>query len=224
MGLGDQIICNAITRHYSKLYDWVFLFIHERNLHTISFMYRDLRNIKLITLKEGMDWTQEMNFVHSFKMTNPQDDHIEIGFNYLNGKKLSFDQCFYEQINLDFSKRFSEFRVVRDKERELELFKGLGIKEKEYIFICNLSSTGIIKIDYKRFTKFPDKKIVYLEKKTNNLFDWIYTAENALEIHTMDSAFKSMIDSFKLNNDLYFYLYRENKQFTYSQNNWKIIK
>ena len=223
MGLGDQIICNAITRHYSKLYKSVFLFVHERNIPSVSFMYRDLKNLKFIPLKEGSNWNDEMNFINSFKLINRSDDHMEIGFNYLNNSSLTFDKAFYEQIKIPFEKRFEEFYVKRDFEAEKTLFNKLNIKEKEYILVCNLASSGILDINFLKHTKYPDAKIVYLEKLTNTIFDWIYTGINALEIHSVDSAFSIMIDSFQLNNDLYLYTVRSADNYAFLKNDWKIL-
>ena len=91
-----------------------------------------------------------------------------------------------------------------------------------YIFISNLASNGRYDIDLR--TNYPDVQKIYLDKLTDNMFDWLFIAENALEIHSIDSAFKLMIDSFSLNNYLYFYMPKGRASgIPSTQNNWKLI-
>jgi len=215
LGLGDSIICNAIVRHYCKIYENVFLFVKNKYLPTISFMYRDLNNIKFIIIKEGSDLNYELNYSRSFTPLNPNSDYIEIGFDYLNTSDRQFDKAFYRQAGIDFSKRFEDFHVERDLEREKKLFNSLNIKENEYIFVCNLSSTGKVDIN---LNKSDNKKIVYLEQLTENMFDWVYTAMNSYKLYAVDSAFSCMIDSFDLKIPLY--IQSRNNLFVIQKNNW----
>jgi len=224
LGLGDQTICNALIRHYASLYDKMFLFIIDRNSISIPFMFRDLSNVKYISMKDDLTWIERIRFVESFKLFNPDADHKWIGWDYIDTHKdILFDKAFYQQCNIDFSERFSSFKMDRDLDREMALFKSLNLKEGEYIFISNNSSAGTFNANIDKNINDKNLTKIYLSPLTNNICDWIYTAENAAEIHSIDSGFKSLIDSFKLKNKLFFYLDRNNKVYTTSNNDWKVI-
>lgn len=94
LGLGDHIVCNAIIRNYAKEYDKIYLFIYPHNLESVSFMYRDLKNIEFIQV-----YDQEVERIIINK-TNV----LKIGFGKLDVKNYKFDKSFYMGINLDFEK------------------------------------------------------------------------------------------------------------------------
>ena len=52
MGLGDFISCNAIIRKLCKQRKEVFLFCKRNLKRNIEFMYRDLPNLYLISIKD----------------------------------------------------------------------------------------------------------------------------------------------------------------------------
>ncbi len=225
LGLGDHIICNALIRNFAKQYDTVFLFVKKQNYNSVSFMYRDSNNIKLITMPLNVDWNGEIRFANSFKQTNPTADHIQVGFNYLQGSSALFDIKFYKQFNMDFNKRFEDFYLQRDLETEMELFKQLNVKEGKYILICNVGGPDFktYDIDYEKYTEHKDLPIIYLSKLTDNIFDWIYTAENAMEIYAVDSAFRLMIDSFNLSNKKLYIHSRGTTSIAKSKHIWSIL-
>jgi len=228
LGLGDQIICNGLTRILCNKYNTIFLFVHEHNIENIKFMYRDLKyKIQFIEIKPYYDWTQQVFFVASFRKLFPLADHLMIGYSNLDESDKKFDIAFYEQLNLNFSKRFSDFYVERDLNREMNLFNNLNIKEHNYILINSVTSTTVTDINVKKYTQFKNYPIVNVQKLSNSelIFDWIYTCLNAAEIFSVDGGFKAMIDSFILTQPLYFNV-REKNDLLYatSQNDWKLIE
>ena len=55
MGLGDFISCNAIIRKFCKQKKEIFLFCKINLLKNIKFMYRDLKNLTIIKIKDEND-------------------------------------------------------------------------------------------------------------------------------------------------------------------------
>lgn len=235
LGLGDHIICNSLVRHYSKLYTNIYLFVKEHNFQSVSFMYRDLDNIQYIIgddeiaikvinhdLSLYKDKIKIVDNIGNLSYFIPdsgffydgraEEEDVIIITNDDNSKK--FDECFYK--GFDFSKRWTDFYVKRDPEREIRLFEKYNVKENEYVFIhddkdrgFNINLNGI-------------RPVIGL---TDNIFDYLYLIENANEIHCIDSCFKLMIDSMEIDNKLFHYKNRNlpNELYSSSKLNW-IVK
>ena len=208
LGLGDHIICNAIVRNYANKYDKIYLFVKPHNYESIKFMYRDLCNLDFLV---GDDNFAENNILNK--------NIIKIGFDKLN-YNMKFDESFYEQVQIDFSKRWDDFYFKRDLEEELNIFKHYSIEEDNYIFLHDDIDRNfeIPNINKELNIIRPDKNL------TNNIFNYCYLIENAKEIHCIDSSFKLLADSINLKTDRLFYYYLNRRQnynlYSTSKNKW----
>ena len=189
LGMGDHLICNAIVRNICKKYldKQVVLFCEPKFEESVKFMYRDVPNL---SLKLGHDPD-----IQHFLDTIPQSDKIYVGHQNLVKIRLdeSFDEVFYRQIGLSMNKRWDDFLVVRDTEREHKLyniFNPVG----EYIFLHEDPIRGYY-IDRNHIKNKGLQVISPVVGITNNIFDYLYLIENAKEIHCMDSSFWLMTDS-----------------------------
>ena len=63
LGLGDHIICNGLLRKLISDDDQYILFVKEHNIDTVSFMYRDIINMKFYSVKDD-------NEVHFYLLSN----------------------------------------------------------------------------------------------------------------------------------------------------------
>jgi len=214
MGLGDHITCNALVRNIAKNYDKVYLFYKSlpHHLPNLQYMYRDMGD--KISFIGGMDWHDE--FVDFYKWTHPGINYVRIGFEYLNKSLLNFDQAFYEQADIPFQKKFDDFYILRDEEKENQLFNKLNPTKEPYIFVHQDLPRGIkLNLDY---IKNKNLKIIepfskYSKETTANnnddlLFYYMKVIENAEEVHVMESAFKCLIDGFiKEKENMFFHKY-----------------
>jgi hypothetical protein len=203
LGLGDHIICNGLIRSLLKKNENYTMFVKPHNLPSVSFMYKDLKNLKFI---EGDD-----TFVHDFfKKFNIKDqDKIIIGFMSHPSAK-EFDDSFYLQKNIPFKYRWSKFQCERDTYREKKLFNTFNVEEKKYVFIHD---------DKKRNFEIDEKYIINKNlpiirpniELTNCIFDYCYLMENSIESHFIDSCFRLIFDSFsKRNDDIFFHINLKN--------------
>lgn len=221
LGLGDQIICNGIIRNiHDKISKNVVLFCKPEFASTVRFMYRDIS----VDIHEGDD-----HQVSRFLQNIPTNRKISIGhqhiMKYING--TTFDCAFYKQVGLNFNKRWTDFYVKRDKEREEMLFKKLELPDN-YIFVHDDSSRMFfIK---KEYILRPDTYIVRpVASLTNNIFDYLTVMERAAEIHCIDSCFKIMLDSIiDRTSELFFHFNLQGniiKDRTYAQSRlpWRVI-
>jgi len=214
LGLGDHIVCNAIVRNYSKQNDKIYLFVKPHNLDNVSFMYRDLKNIEYIA---GDD-----NVAQNYINTNNIKNLLQIGFDKLD-RKIRYDESFYRQIGMDFEKKWTDFYIERDMNKEKELFNSLKIKENEYIFINEDSKRGHL-LDKNKYRQ--DIRIVSSEIPCP-LFDLCYIIENAKEVHLMESSIKCLSDHINIKTDkLFYHYYVRNYPFNVqvtSKRNWFIL-
>lgn len=192
LGLGDHIICNGLVRHLCKTNDNVVLFCKTQYLNNISYMYRDLNDLKIF----DFDSDKETVYFIENKITI-NDKLIKIGFEDLFTGLLdhmSFDQGFYHLAGINFQIRFNEFYFKRDLEKEDEVYKVLNPNEEKYIFIIDDPSRGYT-IDT---TKITNKYKIIFNNYRFKMFDYIKILENAEEIHTMQTGFLDLINSYTI--------------------------
>jgi len=217
LGLGDHIICNAIVRHFSKIYDKIYLFVKKHNFKSVRFMYNDLINIEYIKVNSDIEVESQLL----------NKNFMRIGFNYLHKNyNRYFDKLFFQQLNIDFEKRWLDFYINRNEKNEIILFDKYNIEENRYIFIHDDKSRNF-NIN-ESFIQDKTLKIIRpIGSYTENIFDYCYLLENAKEIHCIDSSFKLIADSIELNSDRLFfhlsYINKDNKFISSSKKNWIII-
>lgn len=210
LGLGDHIICNGLVRSIIQPDQQYSIFCKPQYLESIKFMYRDLSNLTVIPLDDYNPYTfqtgrNDNNPIEKFiRENNIEKDVLRIGFGYLKDWNNRFDEKFYEQMQIPFRKRWEAFYVKRDIEAEQNLFKKLGLKEQQYIFLHDdfqrgycINNQYIINKHLPVFT--PDTNI------TKNIFDYLTIIKNAREIHCIDSCFRALVDTIKLNTNLLFF-------------------
>lgn len=195
LGLGDHIICNALVRNVVKNYGYekYFLFCKEQNCETVAFMFRDLSDLQIISIRtdNDVDILAQMGL-----------PLLKIGFE--NVQSADFDRDFYKQLNIPFEKRWSDFYVERDLEREKKFFSTFNVKEGEYIFIHDDGSRHFnIEENYIINKEMPIVRPI--KGLTNNSFDYCYLMEKSKEAHFIDSSFRLIFDSLQLKNDDIFY-------------------
>lgn len=224
--LGDHIICHGIVREYCKKYEKVAIFSLPHNFQSVSFMYRDLKNLTII---KGEDvFARRFIFLNTFKLGRFKYDRIKlVGFQYLDlYSGVSFEKQFYHIAGVNFTKKWDSFFVERDFEREWALFKQVSLK-KDYVFLHEDVTRNFIvyrekiKKNYAIFV--PDRKL------TENIFDYCTIIERAKEIHVIDSSFMFLIDCLDYKNPnqkLYVHRYaRENDAWLLPvlKKNWHIL-
>lgn len=218
LGLGDHIICNALVRILSKNYEKITLFCKIPNINSVIKMYRDLKNINILPVSNDI----EANNI--YLNLDKTVDKIMIGFHYLNNDITHFDKKFYQQYNIPFNERYYSFYYQRDNKTENDLYFILNPNNEKYIFIHDDVSRG-----YQINEKFIINKNLLVIRPNKTLqftiFDYLQIIENAQEIHCIDSSFKSLIDSIKINNkNMFFHTYsRGHNYLTVSNNKWILI-
>jgi hypothetical protein len=202
LGMGDYIIVNGLIRNIIKRAPAknYILFCNDRFTISVPFMFRDIKNmaysiIPQIEMNEHVIQPYIKDFIYEL---------ILIGYHHMDYKTPS-DMMFYKQFSVDFEKRWTDFYVERDNERELNLFNSYNIKENEYILIQEDKDRKQL-IDRNRIKS--NLKVIEIEKDiTDNIFDYCYLIEQAAEIHCIESSFLFLIDSIHTNGKLFSHRY-----------------
>jgi len=191
LGLGDHIICNGMVRHFCKKNNNIVLFCYTHYRKNIEYMYRDIDNLEIF------DFATEPEIVNFIQRNNLHNSLIRTGFERLDFylDRMTFDQAFYEMIDLDFQIRFDEYYFQRDEEREDLVCKTLNPNDEKYIFYMDAPERGY-EIDMRKVGQ--DYKIIRNDSQFL-MFDYIKLLENAEEIHTMQTGFLDLINSYKMN-------------------------
>jgi hypothetical protein len=228
-GLGDGILCNSIIRYYYKTHNKLNLFVSNNNFKHMNYMFRDLKNLNYVSCPTDKSEELKVSFIGNFTIETSNfyswyKENEENGLNGLLGqpflpfplaydlKKLTlitnagynvlFDKAFYECANLDFEKKWSDFYLERDLDKEKHLYYDILelTDDEDFIFIHDDKTRGydINKIDTK-------SKIIRPDNKDFLIFDYLYTIEKAKEVHCMNSSFICLIDTMKLDTGEKFY-------------------
>jgi hypothetical protein len=191
LGLGDHISCHGIVRDYCQKYENVFLFVKDHNYKNVKFMYSDLKNLHFLV---GDD-----SFAVKYIETNKIEKNvIYIGFK-LNTYE-NFELQFYKMANVPIENKYKKFFLKRDLEKEIALFNSLNLKKNNYIFLHD-GGFNIRK-------ELLDPNLRIIKPETHDFFDWMYTIENAKQIHVIDSAFICLVDCMRLDDSIELYNHR----------------
>lgn len=226
IGLGDAIMTNAITRHYCKIYDIVFLFVKKRCLDDVSYMFRDLLNLKFLVINSD-EYNRQFEEVNSYLRFNKNTDYIEIGYNYLNNTNLPADRAFYKQVGLDFQKRYDDFYLERDLIEEQKVYDYYNPNNEPYVFLHHDTQRTTINKDLikNKTIKLIEINFKLNEPKLFRLFHYRKLIENCEEGHFIDSSFKCFADSVIENKEnMYFHIIDPVKNNTTCRSYWNIVK
>ena len=199
LGLGDHIITNGLIRSIidddpSNQY---YLFVLNRYMESVKFMFRDIPNITMIGINH---WEDRYRYLNDNRI--PTENIIDVKYDQSSG--IDFDRYFYESMGYPFEYRWSRFKCERDMERELDLFKRYKVEPGQYIFMHDDPSRSFeIMRNYIVNKDLPI--IVPIEGLTENIFDYCYLMQHSAESHFIDSCFRLVFDSFKLRNDNIYY-------------------
>lgn len=187
-GLGDNIICNGIVREYCKKYDHVGIFCFPKNYPSVSFMYRDLANLRIHIVHSYAE-KYRFRLFNLFRFGGNHYDVIRVIGIYDQESGILFERQVYGIAGVDLQKKWDNFFVERDAKREQALFEKAGLSQP-YAFIHDDARYPLdsVRISSPLPLFRPDPKL------TGNMFDYCGIIERADEIHVIDSSFMFLVD------------------------------
>ena len=202
LGMGDMISCNAIVRTYAEQYDKVYVFCKPKYTKNVMYLYRDNDKVYVMPMDDAQ--------IEQFMKISPNNNYLIVGHKKLheelrNDPKARFDQVFYKMANVPFEDKWSKFYFQRDLEKEKDVFYNkLGLKDGEkFIFVHDDKERPMM------VSKLPQGvKVVKPDRQDISIFDFLYTIEQAEEVHCIDSSFFNLIDCLQLRqHGLFFHKY-----------------
>jgi hypothetical protein len=217
IGLGDYLICNGLIRILAEKYN-IILPVPTNYLTSVEFMYRDISNISCVRLEHvnyndyknikviGFDWSE-----HPTKY--PEEN---------------FEQMFYRHADIPFECKKTHFKVLRDVEREKNLFNSLNLIPKSYSFLHEYNagdSNSSVKINRNLIT---NQNIISVGVNvfSQNIFDYITLINEAAEVHVIESSIFCLIDLCQeiINSNLFCHQYAKRDKNLLGKGNWMIPK
>ncbi|HEY4501202.1 MAG TPA: hypothetical protein VJI70_02975 [Candidatus Paceibacterota bacterium] len=208
-GLGDEIICNGMVREFCKTYGAVGVLCLERNYQSVSFMYRDLTNLRIHVIRSHSQGDL-FRLLNPFRFWRNCYDEVRYIGNYDSESGIRNERQVYAKFGVPIEKKWESFFVERDAEREGALFRKTSLSGS-YIFIH----------DYAPYLIDPARIISSLpifrpgKNLTDNIFDYCGIIERADEVHVIDSSFMNLIECLQYTNPtqrLYLHRYARNTE------------
>jgi len=212
-----------MIRNYLKDHSKVHVFSKTNYFGMIDYMYRDEGNIVVTEIEGGPN---EVFQAEEYYKNSSCDEFLRIGFEHypFHQEHLYDKNCwefFYEQIQVPYSVRYEYFHVERDEEEEQRVFDKLNPDNEPYIFIHEDADRGFL-LNREHFI---DKNLKVIENDvTENIFHFTKILEDAQEIHCMESSFKTLIDFYCKQDNIFYHDFRHQPLGQNSLDKWKVIK
>ncbi len=209
LGMGDMFICNGMVNHFAERYK-VFLPCKVAYLETIKCLYQDQPLVEVFGVKNEPADIELFARAHNAPV-------IRIGFSAAITLK-NFDRKFYHLAGLDFSLRYSKFKLPAIIKNADALYNRLV--RGDYCFIHNEASDSVAPLKINTDLQ----KIYMTRESTNNLMEYINIIKGAKEIHCVDSSVFQLVDSITVNARLFFHNTRlPNDSPSRVSNKWTIV-
>jgi len=242
--LGDCIVANGAVRYYCSIYDTVIMSCKESYHNQILFMYSDVKNLILYSIPDKNIYRKMKVYVPYNLDPTINKLFLEYNITYLpmgcfNSDLLLdidyFPNRIYNELKLDVNIAYSHFKIIRDYDRENELYNELvNTIGSEYIVVIDDEKRNFL-IDDKYLTNlsYPIFKLgnnsYNKNKKLNTIrdpivFNYIKILENAKEILSIDSSIPWIIDMLDIQTPTTVHSYSRLDRTKYNNKNINIIQ
>lgn len=200
-GFGDSVVCNGLVREFAKTRD-VILGVHRINIFNTPYMFRDLTNIQYVVAYQD---SSEEELAQIGKNANCET----LFLGYMKTPQLCFHLPYrknwarenYEDAGLDPNLMFDNFYVLRDEEREEQLYQKVieYLGTTEYVVIQDAPAAG--PIDRR---KIPETgKHFHLNRGASPveslcIFDYRLVIERSQAFHGTNSGFSWLTEMCKI--------------------------
>lgn len=212
--IGDLCICYGFIKEFSRQYDHISLYI-DLNICKLDNAKRLFSSINNISFEYERSKDNEYDKIISsawwFEQVYPWYENPNNPTPFPFGEDMIFDRFWYKLAGVDFNKKWDNFYLERNLQKEKEVFYDiLALKDnKDFIFIhedaYNKDQNRTIRRDYiDRNTRI----VNITDYPEISIFDTVYTIERAKQVHVINSSFRTFIDLMNINNNnLYYHKY-----------------
>jgi len=216
-GLGDIVIAAPIAQYLIELGHDVFWPIDHFFYSSVKSAFPD---IEFIQLDAKLSQTNSKAYFLDEPLKHLQNigcDRTICLYSYLSGlpivnealaTSLKFDEYKYAISGVPFAKKW-DLRIKRDLAREEMLYKTIK-DDQPYVLVHNKGSNFERKLSVEESKVM---RVVCIDERTENPFDWLTTIERAKEVHLIDSFFANIVEQLHLHKTAFLYL-RSDVRFT----------
>lgn len=219
--LGDAFVMNAIVHHYASECTKLYYPVKDHFYDTLSCLYKECNNIEIYRwqnhdIRDEFVRANNISLIKSLPLDTTVLHRVNCELEHIH---IHWPQQIYDNFNILFSRRYTDFKMPSNIEGQDELYDKLTGGEKEYILLHRFSGTNLngIEIDVNGFREIyklgpPIKIIEIIEGTTTNMLQYKRLIENATEIHCIPSSFFNLVDSMipEVNGNLFFHDIRRN--------------
>ncbi len=218
LGLGDHLHCNGLVRYMLKNFECDGVSLFAKHYDLVNYMYRDDDDIEVIEV----DGNNERNSVDELyrALSTQEDSFLRLGHGYYRGDvDKNCWEVFYEQVNVPHDARHKYFYFERDLKEEERVFNKMNPENVPFIFMHDDPARGH-KIDR---SKFLNSNLKVIENDpSENIFHFMKIIEEAEEVHTMESCFKTLIEFYSKTDNMIYHDIR-NHPLGQSIKSWKVV-
>ena len=235
--LGDAFVFNAIIHHYTTLCKKLYYPAMPQYFETLQCLYKDFPNIEVvmhINVEHAKEFMINNDLIRISAYEHPMVT------SYINRKNsepehvhVFWPEQVYDNFNILFSKRYTDFKMPSYVEGSFELYNKLVPNGEPYILIHRYTGThpeGILFDVNSSRQGMPDiMQIEINESITSNMLQLKTLIENATEIHCLASSFFNLVDSIipQVKGRLFFHDIRKNSLMRvnnrWNNHSWQII-
>jgi hypothetical protein len=199
LGLGDQIILSGAINKLSSAGHKLHIVSYSKFKTSMDYLYRKNSNIQIFYLPDYLNSSLQDHPDIDVKVKEYGSllniEILKIGYENIN-KRLPFYEGLYKHLRLNYKISYNNFLLEPDDDLNIDLknhlFKVNSIENEQFLLIHNEHSTGV-----KKLKNIPDKKIIYVSKKTDpmgNMFLYQKLIYEASQIHCINSSFIHLVD------------------------------
>ena len=220
-GLGDMFMCNGLVRYKCLQHSEVRILVKKAYLDTVTFMYRDLKNISYELYDDddiNMNMTTISTTYNNGHIPPRLSKLIADGYTFMGlgnhspdmllspswlTKGYDFCEAQYNQAGVPLSVRRRYGFVVRDKRREEEFYNKIVAALGPKYRVIHDDPTRNLNIKRSLInTTLPEfhtatRTLGTTDVWSSNLFDYCTLIDRAEEYHGFDSSFFAMHDLVK---------------------------
>ena len=205
LGLGDCIVHNGMIRKiYQENPDCLICVPSKpNNLDNVLFMYRDIKNIKVISVNNDYEMYKHIDSSDYDEVISSSLVKQNSKFNY----GVDFDDAFYLEAGMDPTIKKTHFYINRDINEEEKTYNELVVNRglTDYVFLHEKQNEGIVINRNKITNSYP---IVSADIKYKT-FSLLKVIENAKECHLVSSSFLSLLMCYELNKNVFAHMYTD---------------
>jgi len=223
-GLGDLIVMNGAVRYLASQYDKTYLVCWNSRLKHVEFVYRDddkiipfvkphPRNTHLAISRHKnahkilVERNPEVEFAPFRRgLFNKETEWLQQAQKYNLPNDIIWPKVFYAIQGVSYEKRYENYFLQRDHQREDGLFESLNLPE-EYVFVVR--DTRKYKFSLEPPTSLPVVDPANYDWSNTLIFDWMKVIENASEIHVVDTCWLHLIRMMQLNVPKFYWAERD---------------